>query len=581
MLRKKISSFNKQIYIFYWVIISFVISLILVIIDIIVINHQLKDYYLSTFGYTEYLMQNNYSLEAYRRLIEVSSSIYIYEKVEKDNFFAAEIWDCVKCEGNRFPIWQTNASSIAETKNKNSILFDNLFKKMDSIFIYNDWLIIGISFPIFSYKISNEKVFQQKKYTLKFYKKALDYKLFKDRTSFFEVFSILNALVFMSLLFIIIIPLSILKRKVALNTARKIESSTLENIKNMIEHELVNQENILKFSSDLKASMSAALHHNNVAQIILRKVRIENINPVEVLDEVWKNIGNTNIKLSCNINIKNKARFDRSKLFIAFNTILKNAVHESVAAKNIEVNITQNWFYQIKKLIQIEISNDGKPIPRKIRGKILAGFTNKKDGHGIALKNLKEILKKNGSSLKLLSQVKTCFSFEIKTSEEVLHICKKIILQNDVIEEVCKHKQEDTSEKPFIIIIEDNELIWHGWEIKMLDANILFFRNPDEFFCHIDEERMNGNYFLSKITAIISDFDFGNGVNFINSNLIGGIENEEEEFTGKIILCTGFNEKIQKSIPDHMKIKIDLFFQKRPMSFSEIIEMMKTKKSAY
>ena len=35
----------------------------------------------------------------------------------------------------------------------------------------------------------------------------------------------------MSLLFVIIIPLSILKRKVAINTARKIESSTLENIK--------------------------------------------------------------------------------------------------------------------------------------------------------------------------------------------------------------------------------------------------------------------------------------------------------------------------------------------------------------
>ena len=83
------------------------------------------------------------------------------------------------------------------------------------------------------------------------------------------------------------------------------------------------------------------------------------------------------------------------------------------------------------------------------------------------------------------------------------------------------------------------------------------------------------NYFLSKITAIISDFDFGNGVNFINSNLIGGIENEEEEFTGKIILCTGFNENT-KSIPDQMKIKLIYFF-KKAIVFSEIIEMMKTK----
>ncbi|WGL61003.1 ATP-binding protein [Pigmentibacter sp. JX0631] len=580
MWKKKLKNINKKIYVIYWIIISFIISFILVIIDIAVINHQLKDYYLSTFGYTEYLMQNNYSLEAYRRLIEVSSSIYIYEKVEKNNFFAAEIWDCVKCEGNRFPIWQTNASSIAETKTKNSIFLNDVFKKLNSIFIYNDWLIIGVSFPIYSYKISNDKVFQQKKYTLKFYKKALDYKVFKDSTSFFEVFTILNVLVFMLLLFIVILPLSILKRKVAVNTARKIESSTLENIKNMIEHELVNQENVLKFPLDLKASITAALHHNNVAQIILRKVRIENINPLEVLDEVWKNIGNTNILLTCNINIKNKARFDRSKLFIAFNTILKNAVHSSVQAKNIEVNIVQNWYHNFKKTILVDISNDGLPIPRELRSKILNGFTNKTDGHGIALKNLKEILKKNGSYLKLLSTSKTCFSFEIKAAEDKMIIQKKILLKNDIIEENIKNKIDELSEKPLVILIEDNELIWHGWKLKMTDAHIIFFRNPDEFFCHIDEERMNGNYFLSKVDAIISDFDFGNGVNFINSNLIGGIENEEEKFKGKIILCTGFNEKIQKGIPQFMKLKIDLFFQKRPMSYLEINEMINMKKSS-
>ncbi len=89
---------------------------------------------------------------------------------------------------------------------------------------------------------------------------------------------------------------------------------------------------------------------------------------------------------------------------------------------------------------------------------------------------------------------------------------------------------------------------------------------------------MNGNKYLSNINALISDFDFGNGINFINSNLIGGIDNEEEKFYGKIILCTGFNEKIQKEIPKWMKDKIDLFFQKRPISYNEILKMIKSKK---
>lgn len=578
MLKNKFRNFNRKIYIIYWLIVSFILTLLIVIIDILVIKHQLRDYYLSTFGYTEYLMQNNYSLEAYQRLIEVSSSIYIYEKVEKGNFFAAEIWDCENCESNRFPIWQTNASSIAENAKNNSANINNFLKKISSIFVYNDWLIIKISFPIYSYKIVHDKVFKQKKYTLKFYKKAIDYKIFKDRTSFFEVFTILNVLVFALLFFIIIIPINILKRKVAINTARKIESSTLENIKNMIEHELVNQENVLKFPVNLNDSIAAALHHNNVAQVILRKVRIENVNPLEVLDEAWKNIGNTKIKLVCNIDIISKAKFDRSKLFIAFNTILKNAVHDSVNAQNIEVNITQNWFNKVKKVIAIEITNDGKPIPRPIRKKIFSGFSNKSDGHGIALKNLREILLKNGSFLKLLAKNKTSFYFLLKASDEKLYIHKSITLKNEISEEVLRVKAIDNEEKPLVIIIEDNEFIWNGWQQKMKDAFILFFRNPDEFFCHIDEERIHGNHFLSKISAIISDFDFGNGVNFINSNLIGGIENEDEEYKGKIILCTGFNERIQRGIPHHMKDKIDLFFQKRPMSYLEIIEMLETKR---
>lgn len=521
-------------------------------------------------------MQNNYSLEAYRRLIEVSSSINVYERVEKNNFFAAEIWDCDDCKESKFPIWQTNASSISEMRN--IVLLKGILKKINSIFIYNDWLIVGVSFPIYSYKISNDKVFQQKKYTLTFYKKALDYKIFNDGTTFFEVFTILNILIFIMVVFFVLIPLSILKTKVAKNTAKNIEAKTLENIKNMIEHELVNQENILKYPYDLKSSIHAAIHHNNVAQIILRKVRIESIDPTEVLEEVWKNIGNSKIALFCYVNINNKLKFDRSTLYMAFNTIIKNASHESIYTTKINVNITQNLYYKMKKLVLIEISNNGLPIPKDIRGKILYGFTNKEDGHGIGLKNLRQILKKTGSNLKLYKQEKTCFSFVVRSSEEKFKIIKNYVLKNNPILEDEKKNFKIDKEKPLVIIIEDNELIWNGWEIKMIDANILFFRTPDEFFCHIDEEKMNGNKYLSSINAIISDFDFGNGINFINSNLIGGIENEEEKFNGKIILCTGFNEKIQKEIPKLMRNKIDLFFQKRPISYDEILKMIENNK---
>lgn len=231
------------------------------------------------------------------------------------------------------------------------------------------------------------------------------------------------------------------------------------------------------------------------------------------------------------------------------------------AQKKIHVNFNQNLFLNFKNLILIEISNDGQSISKSIKKKIFNGYTNKKDGHGIGLKNLKEILRKNRSNLKIYSQDETCFSFKVKASEEKLILQDSLILNGNNSEEKA-NTNLITGKKPIVVIIEDNQFIWHGWKIKMTDANVLFFKTPDEFFCHIDEERMNGNKFLSTISAIISDFDFGNGINFINANLIGGIENEDEDFNGLIILCTGFNEEIQNKIPPWMKEKISLFFKK-------------------
>lgn len=523
-------------------------------------------------------MQNNNSLDAYKRLIEVSSSINLYESVEKNNFFAAEIWECDDCSLTQYPIWQTNASSISEIKK--TVFLKNFLKKFSSVFIFNDWLIVGVSFPIYSYKIINDQVFQKKTYTLIFYKKALDFKIFNNHITFFQVFTIIIILIFIFTTFIVVPPISFLKLKIEKNTAKNIESKTLENIKNMIEHELINQENILKYPFDLKSSINAAIHHNNVAQIILRKVRIENINPIEVLEEVWKNIGNTSIVLTGFININYKLKFDRSTLYIAFNTILKNAVHESINTTHIHVKISQNLYQKLKNIVIIEISNNGHIIPKIIRNKIFSGFSNKRDGHGIGLKNLKQILKKTGSNLKLNKNDKTCFSFAVKTADEVFKISQEFTFINS--EKDCIIETPISlldNHKPLVVIIEDNELIWNGWKTKMHDANILFFRNPDEFFFYLDEEKIHERTILSSIKAIICDFDFGNGINFINSNLIGGIENEEDNFNGYFILCTGFNEKIKKEIPNWMLNKIDLFFQKRPLEFQEIKAMIKKSKS--
>ncbi|WP_161597749.1 ATP-binding protein [Fluviispira multicolorata] len=516
-------------------------------------------------------MQNNYSLEAYKRLVEVASSINVYERVEKSKYFAAEIWECSPCIARDFPLWHTNTSSLYE-----SVKFTFNFgfqKKYPTVIIYNDFLIISVEFPIYSYKINSDKVSKKKKYTLKFYKKTLDFSFIKQDSSFLQAFFILNFYIYLILLAVLPFPIYLFKRRIEVNTARDIASQTLENVKNMIEHELINQENILKYPSDFDTTIQAVMHHNKVAQITLKSVLIENLNPLDVLQDVWNGIGNDKIKLTCTLSLKNKLKFDKTTLYLVFNTILKNATHESLKTHKIHVDIKQhNSFGNYKKII-FKIKNDGKLIEKKDREKIFQGYSTKKEGHGIGLKNLKEILKKSGSDLVLSKQENTCFIFELGASDQKFVISKSLTIHCMFEKEIPIEKSLSSENLPWVVVLEDNEMIWRGWEKRMSDAKIFFFKTPNEFFYFIDEEKMSERPFLSKIKAIISDFDFGNGINFINSNLIGGIENEEEKFTGKLILCTGFNEKIQENIPFVMREKIDLFFQKKHISYFELNSM--------
>lgn len=171
------------------------------------------------------------------------------------------------------------------------------------------------------------------------------------------------------------------------------------------------------------------LHHNKVAQTALKNIHLESIDPLEVLKNVWRRIKmicyDSNVELFCNLNIRNKIKFDRSILFLAFNTILSNAVHSSVSCNKIRVKIEQkkSWFFSDFTVIEIE--NDGNKISTEMRQKIFSGVTSKTDGQGMGLKALKDILEKSGSYLKLHNKKMTCFSFKMPISEEKMCVRKK------------------------------------------------------------------------------------------------------------------------------------------------------------
>ena len=329
---------------------------------------------------------------------------------------------------------------------------------------------------------------------------------------------------------------------------------------------------------NIEEKISKSLYHNNEAQTLLKNVHHEDIDVIQFLDNLIEDIYcPESIIIICNIDSKNNLLFSKSLLSFAFSTIIYNAIHPSVKANNIYININQK---KIKNEVIIDISNDGEEILPEIRKNIFSGITTKKDGHGLGLKNLKNLLREAGSSLNLLKIRQTTFSFNTKISPS-----KNLVNQSFNLKK--KNHRTDKNkllnfvsreDLPLVVIIEDEELIWDAWKANMLDANIIFFKGPDEFFFHCDIERYNKRFFISKISMIICDYDFGNNVNLSNSGFFSGLEKEEEKFNGNFVLCTGFNESIIKNIPEIILKKIDFFFQKRPTSYNTIYSQVKNKK---
>ncbi len=523
---------------------SFNIILTLFLINLYFYKSRSDEQFYAGSGYLQHLSKFNYNEDILTRLIEFSLSLFNYEKNNSNNF-SIEIWDCNKCTNSDAPLW--NMSDIEIYEVKNTIIKNNYLDK-DNFFLFNKYLYFA-----------NVYVTKNKKYKIVFYKRVL-YFLSLPLLPTIIIFNLLN------LLFIIVfisIPLYFYYNRIQKRIKSKIQVDTINSIRNLIKHSLDNQTNALNSSGNKSKIIERALHYNEQVQCLIEDSCITEINPEFFLKNL-KIFSNISSDIIIAIKCFNFIYYNQKNLEHAINVLLDNANHKSVKCSKIEIRIKQN-----KKNTNfiIDISNNGLPINDIIRNKIFKGFSSKEDGHGNGLLNLKEMLKKSFSNIKLLKDNKTTFRMVLPCVQN--SNCKInsdfIIYNTNTMEKEIKSKN-----LPIVVIIEDEKNFWTEWKNKMTDAQIIFFENPDYFFSHITKKRIKNELFLSKIDSIICDFNFGE-YNLIESGFLNDIKRyKDDKFTGNILLSTCYGDEIIKRIPKNNLSDIKICLKKFPMTYKEI-----------
>ena len=557
MLRNNLVKITFSKFILYQFISALIILLILSINSLIYksINNERFN---SGSGYIQHLSRFNYNDDILTRLIEFSVSIFHYEK-ENQNNISIEIWQCEQCKNLDHPIWNMSDIEINEYSNKDKV---NRIKNNEHFIIFNKYLYIANVYE------TKNKIFK-----IVFYKRLLDF--FNFPLS--ETLIILN----IASLILIIITSSILKiykTKIKNKIEYEVKLNTINNIQSLIEHSLNNQLKVLNSKKDLDTIINKSIIYNQEALSLLNDSNFKIINPEYIFkqNDTFKNF---KLNINVSINIFNSIYYINKNFEHIFHVLTHNAVHDSVSAKNIFINIYQK---KINSKIFIDISNDGEVIDKNIRNKIFKGFTTKQDGHGKGLSNLSQMLKKSQGNIKLVNCDRTTFRITLPYSKDsIINLNTKFSIDYSIQNN--EPVNNFNSDKPIVIIIEDEEIFWDEWKEKMTDAKVYFFKEPDDFIRNITKERKNNKKYLSEIDLIICDYNFGD-YNLTETDFFEEMKRDNIDcFNGNIVISSCFGEDVIKKIPKNYFNNISIFMNKIPSNFKEIfkkIERARNLKSA-
>ncbi|WP_186645516.1 ATP-binding protein [Fluviispira vulneris] len=535
--------------------ISLLIVAIIILENFIYFKRNMDELFYSGSGYIQHLSKFNNNEDILTRLLEFSLSIYNYEKSNSNNF-SVEIWDCKNCTLSSSPIWSISDIEINEDRVK--VIKRKLTKK-EFFILYNKYLYFANIYET-----------RNKEYKVIYYKKII----YIFNLPFFIAIIILNLFCFMIWTFLVALPLKIYYNKGQDKLIDKIRVNTIHNTINLIKHSLDNQINVLNSNGNKEDIVKRAIHYNYQVAELIDDSRFTSINPKEFIEGISK-FSTLDVKIEISINTYNLINYINKYLEHSIIVLIDNALHESVNAKVIKINISQKRY---NSKIIIDVSNDGIPIELKIKDKIFDGYSTKENGHGQGLTNLKKMLNRSSAEILLYSNNPTTFrlllpclkysNLRIKMETQKSRVNKKddyLTIPN--IEDI-----------PLVIMIEDEILFWDEWKKKMTDAKVLFFKNPESFFSYSMGKRINNEDFLSKISLIICDFNFGD-YNLIESGFFEDIDIYiKDKFNGNIVICSSYEKEALRTIPQKFLQKVKAFIPKKANNYQNILTDIFTNK---
>lgn len=526
--------------------ISLILLILSLFINIIYISNKLNEQFYSGVGYIQYLSKFHYTDDILTRLIEFNQSLFEYEKKNTDNI-SAEIWQCFICDINNLPTWNMADLEIIEDRSK--ILKANNLNRNQFIH-FNKYLYIAIVFNI------NNNIYKTVLYKKVFY--------FQKDLEFINSFITIYFIIFIIFFFLFTFPIELYKSYLNRKISYKIRLNTINQISNLMKHSLKNQESVLN-SIEKSDKIEKALHYNYDVVNLLEETYVIEINPLEFI--IKFDFSAYKLK-SIRIKIKtfNAMFYIEKNLIQALTLILDNATHFSVSANCIVIEIYQNFR---NGKIFLEISNDGIPIPKDFQKKLfLNKFTNKKDGNGIGLLNLKQLLKKTKADINLIKSNPTTFRICLPIQKN-----SKLLINKEF--DICLNTKEKSDinysynfkNKPLVIIIDDEPSILEDWSQTLFDVELYKFNSPTAFISFL----LKNESMLDKINVIISDFSFGE-YNLIESDILNDLEIFDIKFKGYFVISSGYSKNhLESLLPEKYMNIISLIIDKKPITYKELL----------
>ena len=248
-------------------------------------------------------------------------------------------------------------------------------------------------------------------------------------------------------------------------------------------------------------------------------------------------------------------------LFEVMNQLIDNASRDKYTT-DIHIDILQSGIFKNK--ILFSVSNNTNVHPEFIKS-FLNKSSNSPEGsfrNGIGLYKCNQSLKSLGSILNVLKNngfLNIFFCLRISKTPQIIDSREELIpsfINNSNI--ITLQSKINIEDKPRVLIIEDDTLLWKGWRNSMFDAEITFLKFPNEIRDHHFKEN----------ECIVSDFMFDD-IPLNNFDFFTKLESYD--YKGLVVICSGSIKMAKTILSDKETGFIDFFIIKDFCSYEQLI----------